>query len=201
MENNSFVPGFYPKDSPIELIDGTTVLLANPSYIRIDDHINCKVIDQKTLRAIFSVNTESFGVSTNDYFDSAHIASFNKHDVFSKVNVFNPYKLRIKSTKYIHKINDIVMNEKIPDHNKMTADEYDNQTELLGKAPDPGNYDKGGGAKKVRKGSTPTCTSTGKKVTFTKDGKKVTRVVHENQRGTKVVKYNDAWVLLSKLKI
>ena len=49
--------------------------------------------------------------------------------------------------------------------------------------------------------STPTCKSTGKTVTFTKDGKKVTRVVHENQRGTKVVKYNDAWVLLSKLKI
>jgi hypothetical protein len=45
------------------------------------------------------------------------------------------------------------------------------------------------------------CTSTGKTVTFTKDGKKVTRVVHENQRGTNVVKYNDAWILLSKLKI
>lgn len=52
-----------------------------------------------------------------------------------------------------------------------------------------------------RKGSKSKCTSTGKKVTFTKDGKKVTRVVHENQRGTKMVKYNDAWVLLSKLKI
>ena len=59
----------------------------------------------------------------------------------------------------------------------------------------------GGGSKQPRKGSTSKCTSTGKKVTFTKDGKKVTRVVHENQRGTKVVKYNDTWILLSKLKI
>ena len=58
-----------------------------------------------------------------------------------------------------------------------------------------------GGTPKARKGSDAKCTSTGKKVTFTKDGKKVTRVVHENQRGTKVVKYNDAWILLSKLKI
>ena len=53
-----------------------------------------------------------------------------------------------------------------------------------------------GGAKKVL-----SCKSTGKKVTFTKDGKKVTRVVHENQRGTKVVKYNDEWILFSKLKM
>lgn len=78
---------------------------------------------------------------------------------------------------------------------------YDEQTKLWKSHHDPGKYDEQGGAKKVRKGSTPTCTSTGHKVTFTKDGKKVTRVVHENQRGTKVIKYNDAWVLLSKLKI
>ena len=66
---------------------------------------------------------------------------------------------------------------------------------------DPGLGYFRGGSKQPRKGSTSKCTSTGKKVTFTKDGKKVTRVVHENQRGTKVVKYNDTWILLSKLKI
>ena len=45
------------------------------------------------------------------------------------------------------------------------------------------------------------CMSTGKKVMFIKDGKKVTRVVHTNQRGTKLIKYNDAWILLSKVNI
>jgi hypothetical protein len=79
------------------------------------------------------------------------------------------------------------------------------QTALWKSHPDPDSYNKnkvhGGKPQKPRKGSTSKCTSTGKKVTFTKDGKKVTRVVHENQRGTKVVKYNDAWILLSKLKI
>jgi hypothetical protein len=44
-------------------------------------------------------------------------------------------------------------------------------------------------------------TSTGIKVMFTKDAKKVTRVIHKNSRGTKVVKYDDTWILLSKLKI
>ena len=58
----------------------------------------------------------------------------------------------------------------------------------------PVNHRGGGKNKEV-------CTSTGKKVTLTKDGKKITRVVHENQRGTKVVKYNNEWVLLSKLKM
>ena len=67
--------------------------------------------------------------------------------------------------------------------------------------PAPPNVaQRGGGKQKPRKRS-PTCTSTGNTVTFTKDGKKVTRIVHENHRGTKVVKYNDAWILLSKLKI
>ena len=57
------------------------------------------------------------------------------------------------------------------------------------------------GGKKTTRTTKTSCTSTGRKVSFTKDGKKITRVVHENQRGTKVVKYKDAWILLSKLKI
>jgi len=47
-----------------------------------------------------------------------------------------------------------------------------------------------------------TYTSTKTKVSFkTKDGKKVTRVVYTNKRGTKYVKYNDAMVRLSSLKV
>jgi hypothetical protein len=44
------------------------------------------------------------------------------------------------------------------------------------------------------------CTSTGKSVKLIMHGKKVTRVVHLNKRGTKVVKDNGVWVPLSKHK-
>ena len=39
------------------------------------------------------------------------------------------------------------------------------------------------------------------KVTFMKGGKKITRVVQENKRGTKAVKYENIMVSLKKLKL
>ena len=59
-----------------------------------------------------------------------------------------------------------------------------------------------GGSVKVHKQvSAQQCTSTGTSITFTRDGKKVTRVIYKNARGTKYVKYDNEWVLVSKLKV
>jgi len=57
----------------------------------------------------------------------------------------------------------------------------------------------GGGNKKLSTSSS--YTSTGVKATFYKDGKKIQRSIYTNPRGTKVVKYNADWVLVSKLKV
>ena len=43
-------------------------------------------------------------------------------------------------------------------------------------------------------------TSTGVTITFIKDGKTVTRMIRANMKGTKYVKYNNEWILVSKLK-